>query len=46
MTLYKDREKPSRPPMRRWVFILIVGVAVAVLAFVVITLALTGQSFF
>ena len=47
MTL--DRDKPrrnNRKPMGRTGTIITIVVAVAVLAFVVITLAVTGQSFF
>jgi hypothetical protein len=46
MTLHKDREKNLRPPMRRWVFVLIMGIVVAVFAYVFITLAVTGQPLF
>jgi len=46
MTLDKDRKKNLRPPMRRWVFIVIIGLVVAVFAYVFITLAVTGQPLF
>jgi hypothetical protein len=46
MTLDKDRPKNLRPPMRRWVFILIIAIVVAVFAYVFITLAVTGQPLF
>ena len=46
MTLDRDRKKNLRPPMRRATFIVIIGLVVAVFAFVFITLAVTGQSLF
>ena len=46
MTLDKDRPKNLRPPMRRGTLIVIVGLAVVILAFVVVTLIVSGQSFF
>lgn len=46
MTLDKDRERPKRPPMRPATMWIIVGIAVAVLLFVGVVLAVSGQSLF
>jgi len=48
MTLSKDnkREKNLRPPMRRAVFWIWMGVVAAVFIFVAVTLAVSGQSWF
>jgi hypothetical protein len=46
MTLHRDRDKPKRPPMSRRTQIILGAVIVAVFAFVIIVLAVSGQSFF
>lgn len=47
MTLGKDRpRKNTRPPMRRSTFFIIIGVVIAVFVFVIVTLIVSGQSFF
>jgi hypothetical protein len=46
MTLDRDRPKNLRPPMRRGTFIVIIAAVVAVLVFVFVVLAVSGQSLF
>lgn len=45
MTLHNNRQ-PKRPPMKPSTMWIVIGVAVAVLVFVGIVLAVSGQSFF
>ena len=47
MTLRRDDDRPRRqPPKQKWVIPLIVGIAVAIFAFVIVELVVSGQSFF
>lgn len=46
MTLHRDRDRPKRPPMGKRTQIILGAVIVAVFAFVIIVLAVSGQSFF
>lgn len=46
MTLNRDRDRPKRPPMSRRAQIILGVVIVAVFAFVITVLVVSGQSFF
>ncbi|MCU1407157.1 MAG: hypothetical protein JWQ43_3460 [Glaciihabitans sp.] len=46
MTLHKDRDPRKRPPMTTRTMYLWIAGAVAVIVFVAIVLAVSGQSFF
>lgn len=46
MTLHRDRDKPRRPPMGKRTQIILGAVLVAVFAFVIVVLVVSGQSFF
>lgn len=46
MTLHQDRDRPKRPPMGRRTQIILGAVIVAIFAFVVVVLVVSGQSFF
>ena len=47
MSLRRDAERPRRqPPKHKWTIPLIVGIAVAVLIFCFVVLAMSGQSLF
>ena len=47
MSLRRDQDRPKRqPPKQKWVIPLIIGIALVVIAFVGVVLAVSGQSLF